>query len=488
MAQERLWSNSGKFNRQRAAERSKPDGFYVVVGLTAGSSNAQLTASSPSSFFYSPHPSPLKGIATLRALKSSSPSFLTLRQNHGRHMPSQSFIAGAFKTNMDDTLGQHSTNRHHQSAAQAVASHLSSHSTIRRVSFSNRPAPRRRLMTTPGSTAASGDIATLEARPAPKWRKWVILFALVLHKTLVDQITDITRKQGQPYSEGAVSLLAEVMKLPLLVFSISAFGGGADRVVPSFKGAGKDIKSVFSNRGSLKDPATALMWISLLYGIQNLLYFNALSNLSAVAYQALSQTKTVFTAIFMVTILGRRLSATQWSALGLLIVGMIVVQSQEMTSVAAAGGNALLGGFFVIVSSLLSALPNVYYEKILKLPKADMWRQNLQITWWIFFWVLLTMIGKAFVIGGGLPPVASMISSVTSLTPWVWLIVALKALNGVLIPLTLKYTDNILYSYAKPSSIVLTCVANAAMAGRPPSPVFAGGVAAVVASIVLYNR
>lgn len=69
----------------------------------------------------------------------------------------------------------------------------------------------------------------------------------------------------------------------------------------------------------------------------------------------------------------------------------------------------------------------------------------------------------------------------------VWGVVCLKALNGILIPATFKYADNILYAYAKPSSIVVTTVLSCLFAGVLPSPSLIIGVGTVVASIMLYS-
>jgi hypothetical protein len=44
---------------------------------------------------------------------------------------------------------------------------------------------------------------------------------------------------------------------------------------------------------------------ALCYGIQNALFFVALSNLSASSYQLWSQSKTLFTALFFVNMLGQ---------------------------------------------------------------------------------------------------------------------------------------------------------------------------------------
>ena len=52
---------------------------------------------------------------------------------------------------------------------------------------------------------------------------------------------------------------------------------------------------------------------------------------------------------------------------------------------------------------------------------------------------------------------------------------------------TFKYADNLLYSYAKPSSIVVTCLYGAVMARALPPLTGLAGVAIVVTSIGLYN-
>ena len=67
----------------------------------------------------------------------------------------------------------------------------------------------------------------------------------------------------------------------------------------------------------------------------------------------------------------------------------------------------------------------------------------------------------------------------------VWGVVVLKALNGILIPATFKYADNLLQSYANPSSIVVTTVFGALAARAVPPASLLAGVAIVVASIML---
>ena len=84
-------------------------------------------------------------------------------------------------------------------------------------------------------------------------------------------------------------------------------------------------------------------------------------------------------------------------------------------------------------------------------------------------------------IAGALPPLtlsglkASFVGAFAGFTPAVWGVVVLKALNGLIIPATFKYADNIVYSYAKPSSIVVTTVLGAVLAGQLPAPSLVAG-------------
>ena len=66
--------------------------------------------------------------------------------------------------------------------------------------------------------------------------------------------------------------MSEVMKLPLILGAISTIGGGTKEILPVFREA---VSKPFAN-----------VWISLAYTFNNLLYFDALSSISAVTYQA----------------------------------------------------------------------------------------------------------------------------------------------------------------------------------------------------------
>ena len=101
----------------------------------------------------------------------------------------------------------------------------------------------------------------------------------------------------------------------------------------------------------------------------------------------------------------------------------------------------------------------------------------MQVTVWIMVWVSLSNLlpsmaavfkgGTAAFAVGSMPTAGEALAALAAapatlraafagFTLPVWGVVILKALNGILIPATFKYADNLLYSYAKPSSIVVT--------------------------------
>jgi UDP-sugar transporter A1/2/3 len=199
---------------------------------------------------------------------------------------------------------------------------------------------------------------------------------LVVHKCATDGLTRYTRIQGD-YSGSTVAAMSEIVKFPLIASAIVALGGGLKDVLPVFKDA-------------LTHRPFANAWIGLCYTFNNLLYFDALSYLSPVAYQVLSQSKTLFTAGLMYVIVGKRLIARQIVAIGMLIAGALLVQFQELArssaagaataAATAAGASAIYYGVaLTLFSSFISALPNVAYEKVLKTEGESQWVNNIQV-------------------------------------------------------------------------------------------------------------
>ncbi|CAE7241910.1 AK7 [Symbiodinium natans] len=279
----------------------------------------------------------------------------------------------------------------------------------------------------------------------------VCIMILVCQKCSTDALTWWTKARcDMSYSGANVTLISEVLKFPLLLTAIGVIKTPRE-VWPTIKTA-------------LKRRPFAMWWVGLLYAAQNLLYFVCLQYCSAATYQVLSQSKLIFTAGFMSQMLNKTFSSTQIVALGLLLLGTLLTQLAEVSGPAVLSGSApWLGAGLTVLSALLSALPNVFYERLLK-EDEDEWVTNLQLTTWICLWVMIIKAGGMIFLGTG-PGIPSLAEATAGFNGFVWVIVALKVLNCIIIPSCLKYADNILYGYAKPISIVLTCAATSVAIG-----------------------
>jgi len=301
-------------------------------------------------------------------------------------------------------------------------------------------------------------------------------------------------------------LVSECIKLPTCLLLIAREEGGA-------RAAMKKLSSIFSRFSD-----TLRMGVpAVCYSLQNALFFVALSNLTATSYQLWSQTKTLFTAFFFVKLLGQRLWPQQWAALGLLTVGVGLVQLEEpstavvpstaairaapgvaSTAAAVTTGSVGVGVAAVLASSLLSGFANIWFERVIKQAECEfddscdvdgarvepmsLWLRNVQLA--IFsipqaaLLILASRRSRALIAEHGL---------LGGFTPLVWLITALTAGGGLLIAAVVKYADNVLKTYATAISIVLTCTVQVLATGVPPSVGFLQGMALVLASCFLYN-
>jgi len=300
--------------------------------------------------------------------------------------------------------------------------------------------------------------------PRGAW-KWVTLALLVAQNSATSIVTGasrVPRVSGAPlYTSSVAVLLAELMKLPICLTIIAWDTGGIRGMVRSV------WQEVFVNwRDTLSMAVPALC-----YSLQNLLFFVALSHMTAPAYQLWSQTKTLCTALFFVTYLKGQLRWNQWLSLALLSAGVGWVQGGDAASASA----SLLGIGAVLASSILSGFANVYLEKRIKRQDTTIWVRNVQLG--LF----------------GIPQCASLLLAdrgrISSLGlfagfgPQVWGVVALKALGGLLVAAVVKYADNILKTFATALAIMLTCV----FTPSAITPRFIQGVAVVLLSLPLYN-
>jgi UDP-sugar transporter A1/2/3 len=234
------------------------------------------------------------------------------------------------------------------------------------------------------------------------------------------------------------------------------------------------------------------------------------------ADQLWSQTKTHFTAFFFVKLLGERLWLRQWAALGLLTLGVGLVQLEEAGCAAAPStaairaasgttsaraiqpGSPVVGVAAVLASSLLSGFANIWFEKVIKEAECkfddscdvddaaqepvSLWLRNVQLAIFSIPQAALLLFAsrrsRAVIAEHGV---------LVGFTPLVWLATALTAFGGLLIAAVVKYADNVLKTFATAVAIVLTCAAQVVSTRTAPSAGFLQGMALVLLSMLLYN-
>ncbi|KAG9063606.1 hypothetical protein KI688_004491 [Linnemannia hyalina] len=257
-----------------------------------------------------------------------------------------------------------------------------------------------------------------------------------------------------------------------------------------------------------------------LYALQNNLLYVALSNLEAATFQVTYQMKILSTAVFSVMMLNRRLTRQKWFALCLLMVGVTLVQLQnvgskvstvvvdskeedEFSSDGLDGGmgdelgdagmvgdivdeetgpvqNPFIGLVAVLTSCVSSGFAGCYFEKILKGAEADMWVRNIQLGLsGALFSFLAMFYDRQRIFEGGI------FQGYTAMT---WVVVANQALGGLLVAIVVKYADNILKGFATSLSIIISGIISVYFFDFEPSIQFQLGTLVVICSTYLYGR
>jgi UDP-sugar transporter A1/2/3 len=232
---------------------------------------------------------------------------------------------------------------------------------------------------------------------------------------------------------------------------------------------------------------------SALYAVQNNLLYIALSNLEAASFQVTYQMKILSTAVFSVMLLGKRVARLQWLSLGLLMLGVALVQLQTTTTTTGSssshanpqrhghGQNPLIGLSAVMAACLLSGFAGCYFERVLKTTDTSMWIRNIQLAISGLLFSLLVMLAQ----DGRTVIEYGMLRGYNILT---WSVLINQALGGLFVALVVKYADNILKGFATSISIVLSGTISYFVFEFEPNYQFMLGTTVVIAATVLYAK
>ncbi|MCJ1350114.1 MAG: hypothetical protein MMC33_000095 [Icmadophila ericetorum] len=360
--------------------------------------------------------------------------------------------------------------------------------------------------------------------------KHVSLVALTIQNTALILILYYSRIMplvgGQRYLFSTVVFLNEVVKLGIcLTAALYEMSQTLSPSTPASALFRTLTRAVFTGDSwKLAIPAS-------LYTLQNTLQYVAISNLDAATMQVTYQFKILPTALFSVLILQRSLSGRKWTALGLLMLGVAIVQipflnsgtlspfkdahtrsffSRSVDSLMRIGKrtaapiykrsatyegieedfllehppmNAPLGLIAALTACTVSALASVYFEKVLKESNTSVsiWVRNVQLSFYSLFPALF--IGVLFVDGENI----SKAGFFAGYNWIVWMAVFFQAFGGILVAICVHYTNTIAKSFATSISILLSLCASIYFFDFTLTSSFLAGTSLVVFSTYLYN-
>jgi UDP-sugar transporter A1/2/3 len=310
--------------------------------------------------------------------------------------------------------------------------------------------------------------------------KWVSLVSLTLQTSAQVFIIKWARNgtgEGRPaYLASTVVLGTEVVKTVASFLLVAVESGG-------LASAWDVVRTHFTrNYGETLKVCVP----SLLYTVQNNLMFFSLLKLSGAVQQITYQLKILTTAILSVTMLGKVLDGTKWSALCILLTGVLMVQWPRGSGASALTNvgfdpDALLGFFAVIAACFTSGFASVYLEKLLKQTDASIWVRNVQLGAFGSLMAAIVAMSQdgAKILEGGLTQGYSLRVVCVILT---------NALGGLLCAAVLKYADNILRCFSTALSIILTCVLSACVLQEyTPDLLFVIGACLAICATFLYS-
>lgn len=330
------------------------------------------------------------------------------------------------------------------------------------------------------------------------WKGWAALAVFAVQNGCAVLLMRWSKiNQPEPYSSQVAVLVQEAaVKLPISILLYVLECGG---VLAMGRSIANDLRERYVEWLQLGVPA-------ILYTIQNTLLYVGFANCEAAVGQITYQSKILWTAVFSVLILGKKLTQNQWLALVVLATGVLAVQGIDLggakkkpaghgqhqhqhrhgrgTEVSIASKpeqNPLLGIGALIGAAICTSFASVYFEKMLKgASKPSLWLRNIQLASY-----------SSLVALGGL-----LMSSDESLSQrgWfagfglaTWGSVIWQAMGGILVAVTIKYADNILRGFAQALALIVGAVGSYFLFDFHISLMFTLGVALVIAAVFIYG-
>uniref|UniRef100_A0A1B0G5L2 Uncharacterized protein n=1 Tax=Glossina morsitans morsitans TaxID=37546 RepID=A0A1B0G5L2_GLOMM len=309
-------------------------------------------------------------------------------------------------------------------------------------------------------------------------KKYISLIILTVQNAVLGLSMRYARtRPGDIFVSSTAVLMSEVVKLITCLVLV-------------FNEEGKDLQRFFRtlHKTIIVNPIDTLKVCvpSLVYIVQNNLLYVSASHLDAATYQVTYQLKILTTAMFAVIILRKKLLCTQWSALMILVIGIVLVQlAQTITdnSIDATDQpeqNRMFGLWAALGACFLSGFAGIYFEKILKGAEISVWMRNVQLSLLSIPFGIVT----CFVNDGGKILANGFFHGYNI---FIWYLILLQAGGGLIVAVVVKYADNILKGFATSLAIIISCIASMYIFDFHLTLKFTAGAALVITSIFMYG-
>ena len=313
------------------------------------------------------------------------------------------------------------------------------------------------------------------------FKAWLALGIFTVQSGCTALIVRYATSRLEPYSTAvAVFFMETVVKLPISAVLFAIECGGPCRML---RALAADLRGKPAEWLKIAIP-------SLLYTIQNNLMYVGFANVEAAVGQVTCQSKLLWTAIFSILLLGKRLSPNQWLSLVVLAAGVICVQSPTIGLWLPQDGardsamreqSPTTGIIALLVAMVCTSFASVFFEKMLKTAEQpSLWLRNIQMSLYGGLIAALTVVSlrdetirsEGYLYGFG---------------RWAWLCTIWQGAGGLLVAVTLKHADNILRNFAAGLAIIVAAVGSYAFFEFQFTATFFAGVLLVIGAIFIYG-
>jgi len=290
-----------------------------------------------------------------------------------------------------------------------------------------------------------------------------------------------------PYNTTSSVLVTEILKF-LLSCSCWYFTGDSATVKKY------DDEPQRSREGKLNLQTFFLYSIpGLMYAIQNQLLYYAVFHLQPALFQLLSNLKFVSTALLARFVMGKMLTTAQWVGILCLVLGSVVSRGSMLCSVwnqwvaedqmslessKESGSKSLILGIILVLStSTISGISGIANEYLLKRvdSKTPFMLKNMQL----YFWgIIFNLSGAIFENTGQ--------GFFHGFNWWVWIVIGLKAAEGMSISFIMKYLDNIVKCFCSAILVYVMTICSRGLFDEQIDLFFVVGLAVVTVALVLY--